>query len=94
MRACTVHDIVYRALQVEAHRVSLDEPVAPIIDPWLTRTNGTTLGAVLGPHAAKLTARQLLQMTSGEAELPVIPRDPAPVLERFLSIPIVILLPF
>ena len=59
--------------QVEAGRITLDEPICPYIDPWLKRTNGTSLTARFGKEMELVSARNLLQMASGMQDFEVEP---------------------
>ena len=60
----------------DAGKIDLDKPVAPVIDPFLRRTNGTTLATLWGDASqggnassaamiGTVTARQLMMMRSG-----------------------------
>ena len=51
----------------DAGIVDLDAPVHVVLDPFLTRNNGTTLAALWGNNASvnAITARQLMGMRSG-----------------------------
>ena len=71
---------------LQAHEqglIDLDAPVAPVIDPFLMRTNGTTLFQLWQNEAInQVTARQLLSMRSGlsdydDAALNKFSLDPA-----------------
>ena len=51
----------------EAGMLDLDAPVASLVDPFLTRTNKSTLASIFPnePRMAQITMRQLLSMRSG-----------------------------
>ena len=51
--------------QVERGKLKLDQPVAPLIDPWLRRAHNMSLGQMWGVEMGLVSARTLLQMSSG-----------------------------
>ena len=53
----------------EAGVIDIDEPICRLVDPWLTRTNGTTLaGLWQNTSINTITARMLMGMRSGLAD--------------------------
>ena len=51
--------------QVERGRLQLDEPLAPIIDPWLDRRYGMKLSELFGKEVNIVSPRNVIQMASG-----------------------------
>jgi CubicO group peptidase (beta-lactamase class C family) len=50
---------------IEKGIVGMDDPVPPHIDPFLNRTNSTTMEKLWGANISKVTVRMLLNMRSG-----------------------------
>jgi len=50
---------------VDNDELDLDAKVAPLVDPWLMKYNGTTLIQQFGPTMNNVTIRQLLHMNAG-----------------------------
>ena len=59
--------------QVERGKLTLDEPIYTIIDPWLRKVNGTTLRKLWGKEVEVVSARQVIQMASGFQDFEVEP---------------------
>eukprot|EP01060_Flectonema_neradi_P015671 TRINITY_DN22317_c0_g1_i1.p1 TRINITY_DN22317_c0_g1~~TRINITY_DN22317_c0_g1_i1.p1 ORF type:complete len:425 (+),score=89.66 TRINITY_DN22317_c0_g1_i1:46-1320(+) len=63
---------------VDEGKLSLDDKISPIINPFMMRANGTTLDYRFGDVINEVTVRQLLHMTSGVPDYDTtwLPGDP------------------
>ena len=63
---------------VDEGKLKLDDKISPIIDPFMMRTNGTTLAYRFGDVINEVTVRQLIHMTGGVPDYDTtwLPGDP------------------
>jgi len=69
--------------QVAARRISLDTPVAPLIDPLLVREGLGRMHVLFGPRADSITLEHLLAMKSGIPDYDTATPYPPPPTDAF-----------